>query len=161
VRNVLGRLGDPADIAAEARYRFGVEPRKHGGVLEVSALILLLVGGIVIPLAGWLIGVVLLWVSRVWSTRDKLIGTLVVPGGLGLAFYLVVIASGPSTSCSTETDVAGHVLSSTCGGGGVSAGDILVYILLGALVVGPIVTTVYLARRMRSGQAPDLALDLG
>jgi hypothetical protein len=94
-------------------------------------------------------------------SRDKLIGTLVVPGGLGLAFYLVVIASGPSTSCSTETDVAGHVLSSTCGGGGVSAGDILVYILLGALVVGPIVTTVYLARRMRSGQAPDLALDLG
>jgi hypothetical protein len=94
-------------------------------------------------------------------SRDKLIGTLVVPGGLGLAFYLVVIASGPSTVCSTETDAAGHVLSSTCGGGGVSAGDILVYILLGALVVGPIFTTVYLARRMRRIQAPDLALDMG
>jgi HAAS domain-containing protein len=94
-------------------------------------------------------------------SRDKLIGTLVVPGGLGLAFYLVVIASGPSTVCSTETDAADHVLSSTCGGGGVSAGDILLYILLGALVVGPIFTTVYLARRMWRAQAPDLALDLG
>jgi len=29
----------------------------------------------------WPVGSVLLWVSRVWSTRDKLIGVLLPPGG--------------------------------------------------------------------------------
>ena len=35
-----------------------------------------------IPFLGWVVGVVLLWISRLWTTRDKLIGTL---GGLSMA----------------------------------------------------------------------------
>ena len=31
---------------------------------------------------GWFIGVALLWRSRLWTTRDKLIVTFVIPGGL-------------------------------------------------------------------------------
>ena len=77
VRTMLERLGDPADIAAEARERFGVQPpppRPATPWLEVIALVLL-----VIPFVGWVVGVVLVWLSRLWTTRDKLIGTI---GGL-------------------------------------------------------------------------------
>ena len=35
-----------------------------------------------IPFLGWVVGVVLRWISRLWTTRDKLIGTL---GGLSMA----------------------------------------------------------------------------
>src|SRR5687767_11415213 len=81
MRTLLDRLGDPADIAAEARERFGVQPKKSGAV-EVGALILLPIGGVIVPVLGWVVGVVLLWVSDVWSKREKLIGTFAVPGGL-------------------------------------------------------------------------------
>src|SRR5215467_5982217 len=41
----------------------------------------------------WPIGAVLLWTSRVWSTRAKLIGTLVPPGGyLSLAVAYQALA---------------------------------------------------------------------
>src|SRR5438128_9502454 len=48
VRNVLEPLGDPADIAEEARERFGV-PRPKSGAREVLALILLPIGGLIVP----------------------------------------------------------------------------------------------------------------
>ena len=84
VRTLLDRLGDPAEIAAEARGREAgptAPPAKSGGTLEVFALILLLVGGIIVPLLGWVAGVVLLWMSGVWTVRDKLIGTFLIPEG--------------------------------------------------------------------------------
>ncbi|MEX2103524.1 MAG: hypothetical protein WD805_06125, partial [Gaiellaceae bacterium] len=59
IRTLLDRTGDPADIAVEARERFGVRG-KRSGALDVVTLILLLVGGVVIPVVGWLVGVVLL-----------------------------------------------------------------------------------------------------
>jgi hypothetical protein len=100
IRNVLERLGDPADIAAEARERFGVPamPTRHATPwLEVIALVLL-----VIPFLGWVVGVVLVWLSRVWTTRDKLIGTLagmswVVAGlgGLSMSGGSRAVGSGP------------------------------------------------------------------
>ncbi len=40
----------------------------------------------------WVVGVVLLWRSRAWSVRDKLLGTLVVPGGLAFVIYVAVDA---------------------------------------------------------------------
>jgi hypothetical protein len=41
----------------------------------------------------WVVGVVLLWRSRAWTLRDKLIGTLVVPGGLAYVIYATVDAA--------------------------------------------------------------------
>src|SRR5262245_27285224 len=87
VRNVLERLGDPADIASEARDRMGIQPAK-AGLRETAAVILLPIGGIIIPFLGWVAGVVLLWSSPVWTSRDKWIGTLIIPGGLMLPVYL-------------------------------------------------------------------------
>lgn len=55
---------------------------------EVAALWLLLIGGIILPVVGWIIGVVILWASEKWTRRDKLIGTFVVPGGLLLPLVI-------------------------------------------------------------------------
>jgi hypothetical protein len=95
VRSVLERLGDPADIAAEARERFGVPgppARPATRWLEVAAIVLLVIP----PLVGWVVGVVLVWTSRLWTTRDKLIGTL---GGLSwlLAPLGTILSARPST----------------------------------------------------------------
>ena len=95
LRNVLERVGDPDEIAAEARERLDIRsPTKSWR--EPAALVLLLVGGF-LYFIGWIVGVVLLWSSDVWSTRQKIIGTLVVPGGLFTAFFFL------GTPVSTES----------------------------------------------------------
>jgi hypothetical protein len=91
VRNVLDRLGPPEEIveAAEPPSPYG-DP--SAGKLEIVALIALIV-----PFIGWLIGTVLVFASRVWSRRDKLIGALLLFLPivlLGLGF----VAAGPSGS---------------------------------------------------------------
>jgi len=80
VRNVLDRIGEPYEIAADARERFGMPPARATWI-DVAAIFLVLVGGVVLPILGWFIGVTLLWTSRAWTTRDKLVGTLLLPGG--------------------------------------------------------------------------------
>ena len=87
VLTLLERLGDPADIAAEARDRSGVQAqpaRPATPWLEITTIVLL-----VIPFLGWVLGAVLVWLSRLWTTRDKLVGTV---GGLSW----VLAAWGPS-----------------------------------------------------------------
>jgi hypothetical protein len=139
VRTLLDRIGAPEDIAAEARERFGVQRR--GGALDVVALILLLIGGVVVPLIGWLVGVVLLWSSSVWTAREKLIGTLVVPGGLALPFFLTVYG-GSSEIC---VEMSGGEVS--CTGGLSPTRQVLMIALLVVLVVAPVATAIFLARR--------------
>jgi hypothetical protein len=150
VRSLLDRLGDPADIAVDARERLGVRPRRSG-IFEIAALVLLLVGGVVLPVLGWLVGVALLWASAVWTTRDKLLGTVVVPGGLALPLFLAMFPAY-TEACSEELDpVSGAPISGAqvCTGGPTEALEVLWPILFVALLVAPLVTTVYLARRMR------------
>jgi hypothetical protein len=53
--------------------------------MEVGAVVMLTVGSL-IPL-GWVVGVILLWSSRIWRRSEKLLGTLIVPGGPGLALF--------------------------------------------------------------------------
>lgn len=145
IRTLLDRLGDPADIAAEAMDRFEVKPRKRTWV-EVTALVLLPIGGVIVPIVGWLVGAILLWVSDAWTTRDKLLGTLVVPGGLLVPLVLVQTV-GFSEGCSSELDADGHVLSQTCSGGPAGFERIFWPVFVICLAVATIATTVYLARR--------------
>jgi hypothetical protein len=110
----------------------------------VTALILLSIGSVILPLVGWLGGVILLWVSEVWSTRDKLLGTLVVPGGLGLPFWLLETA-GFSEAC----------VNGKCTGGPSSFEQIFWPTFIITLAAASLATTIYLAVRMRrlSGRA--------
>lgn len=60
--------------------------RQGGSYLTVA---LLTVGGIVLPLAGWVAGVVLLLVSRGWRRWEKVIGAVVVPSATLVTFIAV------------------------------------------------------------------------
>jgi hypothetical protein len=139
VRTLLDRLGEPEEIAAEARGRVGVERR--GSAVDIVALVLLLVGGIVLPVVGWVIGVVLLWISETWTTTEKVIGTLIVPGGLALPLFLTLV-TGYTESCSGPP---GGPL--TCTGGPSQAAQVLGTILVIVLFIAPLATTAFLVRR--------------
>jgi hypothetical protein len=117
------------------------EPRRRRGPVERGAIILLLIGGIVIPVIGWFVGALLLWVSHAWTPRDKLIGTLLVPGGLLPAAWLVFAPVSVETCGSTGNGAV------TCTGGLSLAHRILLIAISVAVVVIPFVTAVYLARR--------------
>jgi uncharacterized membrane protein len=178
VRNILEGLGDPADIAEDARERFDVQPAPAAppykpGWIEVGALVLLLIGGLIVPIFGWLIGVVLLWVSNVWNVRDKIIGTLFVPGGLGLSILLLVFflsVSGGGTEACRPVQVPECVAKGLpCPEGTpstfpdaqcVSTEEPTNYLALSALillVVTPIITTAYLGYRLRRHPAAATA----
>jgi uncharacterized membrane protein len=140
VRNVLDRLGDPTEIAAEARERFGVR-RTKPGVREILALILLPIGGF-LYIIGWVVGAILLASSTVWTSREKVIGLLVVPGGLVPAALFGLMTGGRVCS---ETIVDGRVVSEACSGG---MPVWLAYVIMAVLVVGPIWTVFFLLSRM-------------
>jgi uncharacterized membrane protein len=79
---ILEETGDPRDIAADVRERHGV--RERGVWREIAAIILLLFGGVIIPIAGWFVGLYFLWSSPVWTVRMKIAATLLWPfGALG------------------------------------------------------------------------------
>jgi uncharacterized membrane protein len=168
VRNILETLGDPAEIAAEARDRFEVRPvppaqAERAGATEIAALILLLVGGLVLPIFGWLIGVVLLWLSNAWNVRDKIIGTLFVPGGLGVPIAVLFLAgSGGGGSCGPITQVTrdGTTVKTQHATRCVEDGGTTSYLAVAGvivLLVTPIITTAYLAYRLRRHPAAATA----
>jgi hypothetical protein len=148
IRNLLERLGDPAEIAAEERARRGIELRRAGPV-EIVALVGLLVGGF-FAVVGWFVGLVCLWVSDAWTTREKLVGTFVVPGGLTLAFLLLTGGLGGSeVGCYGVSDPETGRFVETCEGGPSLATQFFWGAAFVVALVGPVFTTVFLARRMR------------
>jgi hypothetical protein len=105
---------------------------------------------VIIPVLRWFIGVVLLWVSDAWNTRDKLLGTFVVPGGLAVPLVLAQTV-GSGRGCVSTFDNGGRLIKQTCSGGPSDFERIFWPAFLIALVVGSIATTIYLA--LRSGRA--------
>jgi hypothetical protein len=146
VRNVLERIGAPGDIAAEARERFEIRPATRAWT-DVAAIILLLIGGFTV--VGWFVGVVLLWISKVWTTRDKILGTLVLPGGLAGALG-IVLALG-SAGCTVSGPVGGPLRSCVPSSSPLAGplGPIVAVLVL----VAPVVTAIYLGRRLSSAPA--------
>jgi hypothetical protein len=140
---VLDKLGAPeAIIAAEAPPRDG--PAERPGVTKWVTIVLLLLGGFALGV-GWIAGVVLLWSSRAWTARDKWIGTLVIPGGLatGVIVGLIATATPRKQFCRVMADGARHCTNA----GGQSGGSVLGYAAFALLVLAPVATSVYLARR--------------
>jgi uncharacterized membrane protein len=159
VLQVLERLGPPGDIIDAEQPRVSVERR---GRREWAAVILLPLGGLLVGV-GWLIGLILLWSSRLWTTRDKLIGTLIVPGGIVAAVWMVLVLTGAGASaqkCSRfATQVGGVFRSGTIRCRSSAAPSITPTVweiaLLAFFVLGPIVSAVYLAHR--AGRWPPSA----
>jgi hypothetical protein len=151
VRNVLERVGDPGDIAAEARERFGIKPARRSWT-DPAAVILLLIGGFTI--IGWFVGVVLLWISDAWNTRDKIIGTLVVPGGLAGALGVGLASSGGRGASCGPVEIT--VAPGACATVPSTDGNVVGLILAVLLVIAPIATAVYLSLRLRRARLASL-----
>ncbi len=150
LRNLLDRVGDPAEVADAARDEANERPAaqmRRIGAVEVLALVLT-------PLI-WPAGVILLWLSPAWNLRDKLIGTLVPPGGyLFVVFVLpIVLVQGMSTCGGGSID--GQPIATTCTG--VMALPVWEQIVVHVALIGgvllflalPVLVAIYLARRLR------------
>ncbi|HEY7847787.1 MAG TPA: hypothetical protein VIC83_06310 [Candidatus Limnocylindria bacterium] len=112
-RNVLERLGEPEEIVAAETgdgNRSATTPppptpeRASGwGSVELGAILFLSVGAVFLPVVGPLIGLVLVWMSRAWTTRQKWVATiiavvlLVVPVALLLGVSAGAGSSGVSS----------------------------------------------------------------
>jgi hypothetical protein len=116
--------------------------------IDAVTLVLLLAGGVVVPVAGWLAGVVLLWASPSWSRRRKALGTLVVPGGLAAPLLVAALAT-VDRRCVRTADLGGHLLSETCSSSGGDAATWLSNGAVAVLVAAPLCVALYLARTAR------------
>jgi hypothetical protein len=141
---VLDRLGAPEAIIAADAPRSDELPDR-GGLRKWAAIILLLFGGFIFGV-GWIAGLVLLWSSRAWTTRDKWIGTLVLPGGLATSVLIGLIAIGAPTKHLCY-GVAGGVQHCVNAAGQSVPSSILGVVVFVLLVLAPTATAVHLARR--------------
>jgi hypothetical protein len=141
VRTILDQLGAPEEIvraATEGTAAAGVAQVRRSdqlSTLEVVAVVLVLVGGVVLPFVGWLAGVILLWASPRWQVKDKLLATLVWPGGL-LAPLLVYFALTVPASFIVGSPTIPPWLAVT-----------LLLAALAVSIAGPIWVTIRLVRR--------------
>lgn len=175
-RTLLDRLGDPEEIVAETlatedaggsgagaeaalpsppggpAFPAAAPPMRRPGIaLEIWAAVMLTAGSLIL-VVGWLVGVVLLWASRRWTVGEKLLATLVVPGGPGLALALVSIATG-TQSCSSSSTIAddGTVIQNptVCTSSGFSLSPVVGPVALVLWIVLPLVVAGVLLARAR------------
>jgi hypothetical protein len=153
VFDILARLGPPEQVAAAVYEEAGVglpSGRTPGQWwYDRITVALLMVGGFVIPFVGWFIGAGLLWAGQRWSTREKVLGTLVWPlgpGGLLLLFAFMPTASG---GCSQGGPVGSPPPEPVCTTSGWSLPPWLGIPLLVALVATGVAVGIYLAARAR------------
>ena len=73
---------------------------------DVQAVFLLLIGGFLAGV-GWIYGVYLLWTSPSWSRAQKLLGTLVLPGGF-VGSVLVLRLGVAGRHCTAHTCTGGE-----------------------------------------------------
>lgn len=143
IGDVLDRLGPPAEIAQAARAESPAVRARIAG-RDIAAIVLLLLGGFAFAI-GWVVGVVLLWTSPAWRVRDKIVATLLVPGGLVTPLLLSGLALNVSaTSYSCVATSAGQTCTSS--GGGTSA-VVLAMALMVVAVGGPVLSAIWLGLR--------------
>jgi hypothetical protein len=168
ILNILDRLGEPEAVVTEARRRSdSLEPTPVGGrpgphlpgALEIAALVFLLVI--------WPVGVILLWISPAWKVRDKVIGTLLPPGGYPTIFVLGLVAAETASSrelsgptCTSSADSTGTVIQNVCTTPSViyGVGNVAWVILFIILWLLPLITVGYLAIRLRWGRPAQAAM---
>ena len=97
-RAVLARLGDPADLVAEAAADLNLASptatRPSGA--EIVALLLMGIGGIVFPLIAPAIGVVMMRSTPRWTTGQVRVSWGILSVGLLAALGLLLLAAVPN-----------------------------------------------------------------
>jgi len=148
---VLQRVGDPHAIAEEAGappVSPPTPPPSRGRGLEIAAIVLISAGSFLIPVVGWIVGVVLLWASSRFTRADKLVGTLMPPLGFFAPLFLAFAApSGGRSSCVGQVVPGGTVSKcevSSSGGVPAAVGVAILLTLLGAAIY----TVLRLSRRV-------------
>ncbi len=152
LRGVLDDLGEPEEIAAAASG--GVRARPGG--YQIAAVVLLLAGGVVF-FVGWVAGVILLWTSDRWRWYDKLLGTLVWPGGLlGVAIFgaLFSVSSGNGEVCTGGPGQAATCVTQSSGG----LPGWLGIVMFAVIIAAPLAVAIRLLRR--ATRTPDQASPL-
>jgi hypothetical protein len=103
VRNVLDRLGPPDEIVDAERDPNSTLPawsvtmpgsaagRPGWGGTEIVAVLLLTLGAVFLPIIGPLLGLIFVWASAQWTTRQKSIATAIV---VVLALLPVILLIG-------------------------------------------------------------------
>jgi hypothetical protein len=118
--------------SAEGKRERASLGRQASNARDVLTVVLLLVGILVFGI-GWLVGIALLWSSPTWRLRDRLLGTLLVPGGLPFG----VVSAGFGVTALFGFPGHPGVPVRVTGGA-----------LQIVLVLGPLYTAVDLARRL-------------
>lgn len=114
IRNLLDRIGSPHQLAAELTEE---EPDAHSAIDRATPWFVLF-GGLALGL-GWLVGLYGLWTSRTWRQWDRLLGTLVWPGGIAAVVLFMGLLSG-GEYCRSSGGNAGSPPTSVCIKHGVS-----------------------------------------
>lgn len=160
VRAILDQLGAPEEIVRADGIGAAASARSampgQLGTLEIIAIVLLLIGGVVLPVIGWAAGVVLLWLSPRWGLRDKLLGTLIWPGGLLAPIVVFAVLSATAvfavgSVCTTSS--SGHTV---CTSAPIPPWLVITLSALAiiASVAGPIWTAARLVRQARKSLVP-------
>ncbi len=165
LRALLDRLGEPEEIVAAAAEPGDATPwapppaiycRRPGIGLEIAAILLLTLGSLLF-VVGWLAGIVMVWSSRRWTLVEKLVATLVFPGGPGLVLWLSVVAVGQTMCTTTAADGPSTDALETCTSTGFSlpapfgAVAVLVWVVLPLVVAG---VMLHRARRRADSEPP-------
>jgi hypothetical protein len=156
VRNVLDRLGSPEEIARVAIEQdepvaaISATPAPEGQAVslrDISTILLLMFGGFLFAV-GWFAGVLLLWTSPRWRTRDKWFGTLVWPFGYAGIFLVSAIGGLAATSESTctPTSQAGEGAHQTCTSSGFSLPPWLGITVLVIMLLAPVAVGIHLLK---------------
>jgi hypothetical protein len=80
--NLLDRLGEPGVVAAAARPA-QIEARSREKRLPVMEIL-----GVILTPIVWPLGILLVWLSDRWTKREKVLATVVWPGGVWTFFVL-------------------------------------------------------------------------
>lgn len=119
VRNLLDELGAPEDIVAAAQTApEGSQPtgaarpaplaaESPWGPMEILAVVGLTVGAFVLPIIGPVVGLVLVWGSARWTSREKWVATIltvlpVIVLALGALSLVTVRSDGTNEPATVE-----------------------------------------------------------
>jgi HAAS domain-containing protein len=132
IRNVLERLGPPEEIVAAAEPPSTVA---RAGRLEIAAVIAL-----VVPFLGWILGLALVAVSHVWSSRQKTIG-------IALALVPILLPAVGLTLASAEGTQEPVPVDAPSGSADTSSYEVFLFV---AMLLAGLPSAIYLGTRLRN-----------